>query len=343
MRTTIRDVAEKAGVSPTSVSLVLSNKKSRISEETKQKIFDAADELNYVTKKRVVKNDLNVTEKIIGFIYPALYNGLIEECINGIENYALVYGYHIIQMYCSDSPQRCLEQIALAAHLGVDGVIVFPPSDMNADGNNEKLDKALKSIGIPYLLLDKAVYQVFCDFVTVDYKLCSGMATNYLISKGHSKIGILVGKHDLYNTKKHIDGYREELILNGMAFDEELIYYCDCDQKSENQGTKYLVEKGVTAIVSCDKSITLGVYSYARKNNIIIGEDISVIGIGGGQEIECMNPQLACVQQPGKQMGIKAIEVIVGRINKIDVGGVKTHYFTPIIIEGKSVKTINKN
>ena len=128
-----------------------------------------------------------------------------------------------------------------------------------------------------------------------------------------------------------------------MAFDEELIYYCDCDQKSENQGTKYLVEKGVTAIVSCDKSITLGVYSYARKNNIIIGEDISVIGIGGGQEIECMNPQLACVQQPGKQMGIKAIEVIVGRINKIDVGGVKTHYFTPIIIEGKSVKTINKN
>ena len=274
MRTTIRDVAEKAGVSPTSVSLVLSNKKSRISEETKQKIFDAADELNYVTKKRVVKNDLNVTEKIIGFIYPALYNGLIEECINGIENYALVYGYHIIQMYCSDSPQRCLEQIALAAHLGVDGLIVFPPSDMNADGNNEKLDKALKSIGIPYLLLDKAVYQVFCDFVTVDYKLCSGMATNYLISKGHSKIGILVGKHDLYNTKKHIDGYREELILNGMAFDEELIKQNKTD---EHFNEAYLTDfackqKAVNTMVTFNYECEDLRYEYERLKKLQIGK-----------------------------------------------------------------------
>lgn len=342
MGTTIKDVAEMVGVSPASVSLVLNNKKCRITEETKQKIFEAAKELNYVTKKEKVNNHKNIEGKIVGFIYPVLHNELTEECISGMENYASVYGYHVIQMYCADSPQKCIEQISLATRMGVDGIVIYPPSDMNADGNNEKLGEALRNTGIPYLLLDKAVYQVFCDFVTADYKLCSGMATNYLISKGHSKIGILVGKHDLYNTQKHIEGYQEELILNGMPFDEELIFYCDCIQGPGEEGIRYLLGKGVTAIVSCDKSIALGIYDYARKNDVIIGEDLSVISIGGIREAECIVPSLTCIQQPGKQMGIKAMEVIANRINKIERGNIKTHYFTPTLITGKSIKELNK-
>lgn len=338
MGATIKDVAELVGVSPASVSLVLNNKKCRITEETKQKIFEAARELNYVTKKQKVHSHKNIQGKIIGFIYPVLHNELIEECISGVEHYASVYEYHVIQMYCSDSPQKCIEQISLATRLGVDGLIVFPPSDMNADGNNEKLGDALREAGVPYLLLDKAVYQVFCDFVTADYKLCSGMATNYLLTKGHDKIGILVGKHDLYNAQKYIEGYQEELILGGRVFDESLVCYCDCVDGPGEEVMKQMISHGVSAIVSCEKSVALSFYDYARKNDIAIGDDISIISIGGVREAESIVPSLTCIQQPGKQMGIKAIEVIANRINNIERGNIKTHYFTPTLIEGKSVK-----
>ncbi len=340
MGATIRDVAEMVGVSPASVSLVLNHKKCRITDETKQKIFEAAKELNYVTKKEKSNSNKGVEGRIVAFIYPVLHNELIEECISGIENYASVYGYHVIQMYCSDSSEKCLEQISLAKKMGVDGVIVFPPSDMNADGNNTKLGECLSNTGVPYLLMDKSIYQVFCDFVTADYKLCSGMATNYLISNGHSKIGILVEKNDMWNTQKHIEGYQEELMLNGMVFDEDLIYYCDLSQESSVNGLEHLLDKGVTAIVSCDKSIALDIYDYARKNDIAIGEDISIISIGGVREAECISPSLTCIRQPGKQMGLKSMEVITNRIHKIELGSIKTHYFTPTLVKGESVRKI---
>ena len=337
MGATIKDVAEMVGVSPASVSLVLNNKKCRITDETKQKIFEAAKELNYETRKQKVNKHRNIQGKIIGFIYPVLHNELVEECISGVEHYASIYGYHIIQLYCSDSPQKCIEQISLATSLGVDGLIVFPPADMNADGNNDKLGDALRETGVPYLLLDKAVYQVFCDFVTADYKLCSGMATNYLISKGHKKVGILIGNHDMYNAQKYIEGYQEELLLSGITYDEHLVRYCDCAEGLDAEIVEQMMEKGVTAIVSCEKSIALGFYEYARNNNVEIGNDISIISIGGMREAENIVPSLTCIQQPGRQMGIKSIEVIVNRINKIERGNIKTHYFTPTLVEGESV------
>lgn len=341
MGATIKDVAERVGVSPASVSLVLNNKKCRITDETKQKIFDAAKELNYETKKQKVNKHRNIQGKIIGFVYPVLHNELVEECISGAEHYASVYGYHIIQMYCMDSPEKCIEQISLATRLGVDGLIVFPPSDMNANGNNDRLGNALRESGIPYLLLDKAVYQVFCDFVTADYKLCSGMATNYLLEKGHERIGILIGNHDMYNAQKYIEGYQEELLLGGKVFDENLISYCDCLDGSDVEAIEQMISKGVSAIVSCEKNITLDFYEYARKMEIEIGKDISIISIGGIREANSIVPSLTCIQQPGKQMGIKAVEVIVNRINKTEQGNIKTHYFTPTFIEGNSVKQIN--
>lgn len=340
MRATIKDVAERVGVSPASVSLVLNHKECRITEETKQKIFGAAKELNYVTKKEKVQINKESEKYVIGFIYPVLHNELTDECILGVENYASIYGYHVVQMYCSNSSQRCIEQIALATDLGLNGLIVFPPSDTDIDGNNLKLGEALKNSGMPYLLLDKAVYQVFCDFVTADYKLCAGMATNYLIEKGHSKIGILVGKEDMFNASKYIEGYNEEQILHGMMCDDEFIYYGGSTLETGYEGTKYLVEKGATAIVSCDKNIALGIYDYARKNNVIIGEELSIISIGGMKEVGCTLPALTCIKQPGKQMGMKAIEVIINRITKEDIGNIKTHYFTPSLMEGDSVKKL---
>ena len=296
MRATIKDVAEKVGVSSASVSLVLNHKECRITEETKQKIFDAAKELNYRTKKEKVQINKEMEGYVIGFIYPELHDELIEECILGIENYASIYGYHVIQMYCANSSQKCLEQIALASNLGVDGLIIFPPSDTDVDGNNTKLGEALKSADVPFLLLDKAVYQVFCDFVTADYKLCAGMATNHLIEKGHKKIGILAEKQDMFNVEKHIDGYREELILHGMACDENLEYYGENAFIAGTEGAKHLMEQGATAVVCCDKKIALEVYGYARNNNVVIGEQLSIISIGGVKEAEYSIPSLTCIR-----------------------------------------------
>lgn len=341
MKTTIRDIAEQVGVSTASVSLVLNNKPCRISEDTKRKIFDTAKELGYVRKKDRKKSDSQYVGRLIAVIYPQLKNELIEECIIGIENYAGIYNYHVVQLYCSDTSEKCIEQMKLAGFLGVDGLIVIPPTDMNTGENNVLLGDALKHLGVPFLLLDKAIHKVFCDFVTTDNKLGANMAMDHLISYGHRKIGILAGKRGIYNTRKRVEGYKEALTLKGLECDEELVYYGDYSIQAGYEGMDYLLSKGVTAVVSCNGEMSLGVYEYVRKNDKIIGEDVSVVSFGNIREARWVSPTLTSIIQPGEQMGRKASEVIINRIEHKDIGGIKTNYFTPSLSKGESVKKIN--
>lgn len=334
MGVTIRDVAEYAGVSAASVSLVLNRKECRISEETKRKIFESARELGYETKRE----KKNGSERLIGVIYSALGDELTEECIRGIENYTLIYGYQTFQMCCSNQAKRCAEQIELASSVGAAGLIVIPPLDMNTDENNVLLGNALNCAKIPYLLLDRAIYKVFCDFVTVDNKLGANMAVDHLIAFGHRKIGILAGKKGIYNTRKRVEGYREGLILNGIAFDESLVYYSECTIEEGIKGIDYLASMGVTAVLACNGKLILGVYDYARQKEKCVGEDISLVGFANVREGQWLQPTLTSICQPGEQMGRKAAEVIINRITHKDIGSVKTNYFVPTLIQGESVK-----
>ena len=338
MKATIREIAERVGVSSASVSLVLNHRDCRISEETRQKIFDTAREIGYVRKKDRIKSKSRYSGRLIALIYPRLRNELIEECMQGIEEYASLYDYHVFQLYCSETTQKCIEQIELAVFLGADGLILIPPNDMNTGDNHVLLGEALKHSGIQYLLLDKAVYKVFCDFITADNKLGVGMAMDHLLSYGHRRIGILAGKKEIYNTRKRVEGYRDSLALNGLEYEEELVCYGEYSRQSGYEGAGYLLSKGVTGIVSCNGEVSLGVYEYARENRKVIGEDSSIVSFGNLREAGWVNPMLTSIIQPGEQMGRKAVEVLISRIQHEEIGGIHTNYFTPTLRQGESVK-----
>ena len=167
------------------------------------------------------------------------------------------------------------------------------------------------------------------------------MAMDHLISYGHRKIGILAGKKGIYNTRKRVEGYQEALTLNGLECDKNLVYYGDYSIPAGYEGMGYLLSRGVTAVVSCNGEMSLGIYEYARKNDKIIGEDVSVVSFGNTREARLVSPTLTNIIQPGEQMGRKASEVIINRIEYKDIGGIKTNYFTPSLSKGESVKKIN--
>ncbi len=340
MKATIKEIAERVGVSSASVSLVLNQKECRISEETRQKIFDSARELGYIRKKDRVKSKSRYGGRLIALIYPRLQNELIEECMQGIEEYASLYDYHVFQLYCSEATQKCIEQIELAEFLGAAGLILVPPNDMNTGDNHILLGEALKRSKIQYLLLDKAVYKVFCDFITADNRLGASMAMDHLLGYGHRRIGILAGKKEIYNTRKRVEGYRDSLALGGLDYDEDLVYYGEYSRQSGYEGAGYLLSKGVTGMVSCNGEISLGVYEYARENQKVIGKDISIVSFGNLREARWVCPTLTSIIQPGEQMGRKAVEVLISRLRHEEIGGIHTNYFTPTLRQGESVKRI---
>ena len=106
MKVTVKDVANKAGVSVTSVSLVLNNRPSRITQETKERIIKAAEELGYRHTAKEAANE--PATKLLGVIHPNCSNPFFNQCIKGIENHAAVNGYKVVLCNVENSMERCL-------------------------------------------------------------------------------------------------------------------------------------------------------------------------------------------------------------------------------------------
>ncbi len=337
MKVTIRDVAEYVGVSVASVSLVLNEKECRIPEETQKKIISGAEELGYKVKPRKKQ----ITRKVIGIVYSSMDNELIKECLKAIDDYASLYGYETFQMYCADDSRKCVKKIKNAVSFGAAGLIVIPPNDMNSENHHVLLGDALSSAKVPFVLLDRAIFKVFCDFVTADIKMGANIAVEYLIRHGHKKVGILAGRKEVYNTRKRVEGYKEGLALNKIHFEDSLVYYSCSSADDGKKGIEHLINQGATAVLAGSVELAQGVYEYSKQNGKKIGEDISIIGFVSMVEGKRFHPILTSIYQPGEQMGRKAAEIIINRIQKKDVSNVKTNYFVPALMEGESVNKLN--
>lgn len=348
MKPTVRNIAEKAGVSIASVSLVLNNKPSRITESTRQRILEVAKELGYDFEEKKKKNKQVIeiqTENVlkstvIGIIRPRYCNEFLDACQKGIDQYSQVYGYHTIVCAGNDTTEQTLDRIKFLAELKVAGLIIVPPMDMNIEHNNEKLGRALKEAGIPFLLLNQAIDRVYCDFITADNKSGGYMATEYLIHKGHNRIGMIVGNREVYTCRKRIEGYKEALAFYNISIREEYIYYGQYKRQTGYDGMKELYSKGIHAVFAYDDEIALGIYQYAQENNLTIGKNLSVVGFNDSYVSSVLSPPLTSIAQPGEQMGKKASETIINRITGKDKEAVRNTYFAPILVERQSVATI---
>lgn len=351
MKPTVRDIAKEAEVSIASVSLVLNNKPSRITEATRQRILKAARELGYDFEEKKRKAEKSVQEaavprkqqtSVIGVIRPRYNSEFSDACQRGIDKYAKVYGYQTIACTADDSAEQAVECVKTLVGLGIAGIIMMPPMDMNVYQNNEKLGEALRTAKVPFLLLDQAIDRVFCDFITADNKSGGYMAAEYLIHKGHRKIGMIVGDREVYTCRKRIEGYKEALAFYNISIRDEYIFYGHYTARTGYEGMKYLDDMGVHAVFTYNDEIALGVYQYARKNDKVIGEEISVVGFNDSAMARILTPPLTSVSQPGELMGKKACEVIINRITGEDKESVRTTYFTPVLTERESVKCLNE-
>lgn len=343
MKPTVRDIAKKAEVSIASVSLVLNNKPSRITEKTKQRIRKAAEELGYNFEE---KNQQDVRGKdrsaavMIGVIRSRYGNAFLDACQKGIDQYASIYGYRTITCVADDSTDNALDEIRTLDRLGVEGLIVIPPVDMNSQNNNERIGEALRSAERPFLLLHQAVHRVYCDFVTADNKSGGYMATEHLICCGHKKIGMIVGAREVYTCRKRIEGYKEALAFYGIPINEDYIFEGNYTRETGYDGMKYLQEEGVSAVFAHDDEIALGVYQFAKEKQLAVGKDISVVGFGDSFAADLLTPPLTTVSQPGELMGKKACEIIINRITGRDKEPIRNTYFSPVLIERGSVEKL---
>ena len=327
MACTIRDIANAAGVSTTTVSLVLRGKPCRISEETRTRIRQIADEMHYVPNQVAVSL---VTKKThtIGLVYSDMLNPFYSELAAGVERNAYLHGYSLLICNCDEQVDRCVNNISLLESRCIDGFVLQPPETINA--NPERLhilQEKLSRCATPYVILDRAIHDVYHDYVAADHQLGGYLAAEHLVKLGHTRIGCITGSLSDYGSKRRLAGYREVLAAHGIPYDPNLIYEGLYQIESGYRGALALFQQDITAIFVFSDLIAVGVQRAAAECGISIPHDLSLVGYDDSSIAHLCSIPLTTIRQPIELIGRRACEILIDRIQ--DPSKPHQDYFYP--------------
>ena len=337
MRTTIRDIAAHTGMSITTVSLVLNNKPSKISEKTKKKILEAAKELNYNPNQLAVGLITKKT-RTLGLIVSDISNIFFSILAKGVEQACQKEGWSVVLCNNWDLHERDMELIEVLAGRGVDGIIYCMSSDSNREKALESYE-LLKKNNMLFIEIDNdydggAKHNVFFDNEKGGY-----LAARHLIDCGHTKIACITGPNGPSYTSGRIQGYRKALAEAGIACDSNLLVEGDYTMESGVLAAETLWGRDFTAIFAFNDMMAFGAFKFFREQGVRVPEDISLVGYDDVPLCELLEVPLTTIRQPILEMGNTAA---LNMIRFIETGSDEDTNvrFTPVLMERKSVRHI---
>lgn len=295
-RATIKDVARLAGVSTSTVSLVLNEKPVPISASTRAAVQEAADSLNYHPNKLAVGL---VTSKSnsIGLIIPDNSNPFFASLSNYIEKAANQNGFSVILGNTNNDPKSTRNYIQIFADHQVDGIILAQ-ADFATPEESEKCMNLILDLKTPVVLVDRVYKDLHIDCVLVDQVEAGYLATRHLLELGHRRIGCASGPLGLGNCSNRLIGYKKALAEFDIPFNPALIYEDNLDIDCGIHALPSLLGHNVTAIFAFNDLIAYGIYKESRNYNLSIPDDLSVVGLDDIFLSEIIQPPLTTVAQP---------------------------------------------
>ena len=333
-KTTIKDIARKANVSHTTVSRAL-NDKSRIKNETKEKILSIAKELNYrpdfIARSLVMRRT-----KTLGLVITTIANPFYTELSQGIETTAIRLGYNII--LCSTNYDLATEKkyIDMLQSKGVDGII-FTSAHMG-DPNIIELAKE----GFPTILVNRRTYDPVVrnkiDYVGVDNIRGGFLAVEHLIKLGHKRIGVIGGSSESSVGFERLEGGKKALAAYGLKVMDDYFLEGDFLRGSGYEGGKKFLkmDERPTAIFATNDYMALGIYQAVLEADIRVPEEIALIGFNDIEFSSIKGIELTTVGQKKYEMGALAVKTLVERIEGQRVGSPEEMILQPELIVRKT-------
>lgn len=330
----IVDVAKHAGVSITTVSRIINNVSYPVAAETREKVLKAIEELHYSPNK-VAQRLKGNTSDIVGLIVRDISDPYFGEIARGVTDRASQLGYLSFLCNTGRNPEDELRYHDLLWQHRVKGIILAGGGLDQLD-YKQKLDRQLKrheKYGLKIVTL--APQGLEMPYVMIDNFEAGKKITEYLVERGHRKIGFIGGVEKVYTSKERLKGYKDAIGAVGIK-SKEYITHCDFSRKSGYEACNILLSKvqDLTAICCGNDNIAIGAISAIKEHGFKIPEDISIISIGDITEAKYTDPPLTTLSIPRYEMGKLAMDVIIE--GKTDVGMI----LNTRIIERKSVNII---
>lgn len=326
MKVKAKDIAKAAGVSTTAVSLVLNGKDSRISEATREKILRIAREMAFQSETAVQPGS-SPRVKTLGLVLPDLKGPVFYKLLLYIQEYAFQKGYVVFSSACGDDAERCRTAVESLAVKNVDGLVVLAPSTLKKDDSLTKTLHTVQDNGVPLVLLDRAVYSLFSDFVTTDNKYGGRAAAERLVQAGAAQIGCILGPAQVYTTKKRYQGFQEGIARSKTHYREQDVFHGGFTEEAGRTAFETLYAQGCDGFFVENDVMARGVLAAAGEKGIRIGEDckFALYDYEGTENVISVRQNLSLMAE-------KAVDRLVERIEEPEKPmPTGNFYITPIV------------
>lgn len=308
---TLREVADRAGVHPSTASRALNPGTRRlVSDATVNRVLAAARDLGYRPNSlaRGLKTNKTFT---VGMLLPDLTNPLFPPIVRGAEDVLGRSDYTLVLANTDDDPDKERQVAEAMLNRRVDGLILATAH------RQEPFIEELIAAGVPVVLVNRTVDDPTVPSVTVDDHAGIGLAVRHLAALGHTEIAHVAGPQTTSTGLARMQSFIGWMQIQGLRVDRSLIV--EADWFSEDPGAKafrQLMERGsrFSAVAAANDLIAIGCYDVLAELGLEVPGDMSVVGYNDMPFADKLHPALTTVRIPHYQLGVKAGEAILDAI-----------------------------
>lgn len=302
MAVTIRDVAKAAGVSAATVSRVINNS-GYAHEDTRKAVLDAIQKLNYKPNE-VARSLYTQKSKLIGLILPDITNPFFPALARGVEDRLREEGYRLIIGNSDEQLEQEIDYLDTFIQHNVVGIIA---------SINEAHSDMLKDLKIPVVMLDRTIESL--PAVYADQLEGGKLAAEKILELGSKEVTVIRGPVEVRPVYQRFVSSFQLLKQAGIkinVLDSELTF----EGASESVKTLFDKYPNTDGILACNDIVAVAAMNEAERKGRSVPADVQIIGFDDISISELVNPGLSTIRQPAYEMGARAAEILIKKVNQ---------------------------
>ena len=335
MKIRLAEIADRAGVSVSTVSRVL-NEKPGVNESTRRSVLTAIDVLGYDRPTRLRPRSAG----LVGLLVPELENPFFPRFAQHVESALSRRGY--TPVLCSESLGGIHEDeyVAMLLENSVAGIVFVSGVHAVFDSDLTRYWR-LRELGLPFVVVNG--YRPGLPSVSTDDVAVTGLGVTHLANMGHTRIGLAVGQDRYTPVRRKVEGFVSAMSqlfpeTPTAMVEEEYVEHTTFTIEGGALAAGRLIDRGVTGILAGSDVMALGVIRAARKRGLRVPDDLSVVGSDDSVLIEFIDPPLTTIRQPAAALAEAACASLLDQIEGGSLISEDTLFAPELVVRGSTAR-----
>lgn len=327
---TIYDVAQRASVSPATVSRVM-NERGNVREDMVARVHEAIAELDY-RPNGMARNLRRQSSAVWALIFSDIEAAHFTSLSRGVEDVGQSVGRSVVLCNTDDDVAKESRYIDVAVAERMSGVIISPASDRTT------MVDPLLECGIPVVTVDRRLRRSPVGSVLVDNARGAEEATRHLMESGYTRIACITGPMRTSTASRRLAGYRSALQAAGRDYDPALVRKADFKEEGGYAATQSLLEseEPPDALFVANSVMTMGALQCLADLEVAVPDELGLVGFDEHPWARLLRPPLSTVAQPTYELGRIAAEMLVARGDEPDAPPTTVSLPTELIVRESS-------